>query len=139
MMTTTDAPMTGSPCPCSPICPSGSVSFLPDHLLSPPSMNTRSSAQKRNGSGPIGLDEVALDELLSPVRHIQLGSFDSPSRNTRSSAQKQRGDDFATTETSDEEATIRYPNRKSRKLMNEDELLLILVERLTCLPSCKND
>jgi hypothetical protein len=102
-------------------------------------MNTRSSAQKQNGGGPIGLDEVALDELLSPVRHIQLGSFDSPSRNTRSSAQKQRGDDFATTETSDEEATIRYPNRKSRKLMNEDELLLILVERLTCLPSCKND
>jgi hypothetical protein len=101
-------------------------------------MNTRSSAQKRNGSGPIGLDEVALDELLSPVRHIQLGSFDSPSRNTRSSAQKRRGDDFATTETSDEEATIRYPNRKSRKRMNEDELLLILVERLTCLPSCQN-
>ena len=83
---------------------------------------------------------MALDEQLNtPVRRIQLGSFDSPSRNTRSSAQKRRGDDLATTETSDDEATIRYPNRKSRKLMNEDELLLILVERLTCLPSCKND
>ena len=128
MMTTTDAPRTGSPCQCSPICLSGSLSFLPDHLLSPPSMNTRSSAQKRNGIGPIGLDEVARDELLSPVRPIQHGFLDSPSMNTRSSAQKRRGDDHAFTETSDEDATIKYPNQKSRKHMNEDELLLLLVE-----------
>jgi hypothetical protein len=78
-------------------------------------MNTRSSAQKQNGGGPIGPDAVAVDELFLPVRRIQPGIFDLPSMNTRSSAQKRRGDDDHVTKGGEEEqATIRssYQNRK---------------------------
>jgi len=96
---------TGSPCCHSPICPCDSISFLPD-------------------------------QLLLPARTIQHGVLDSPLMNTRSSAQKRRGDDHAFNKTSNaEEATIKYPNQKSRKSMNEDELLLILVERPHKMPN----
>ena len=58
-MAQTEIPRTGSPCPCSPICPSGCTvwSFLPDQLLSPVRHNI----------------------------HHGYGSVDSPARNTRSS------------------------------------------------------
>jgi hypothetical protein len=77
-------------------------------------MNTRSclSAQKRKeglGSRPVGLDE---EEVA--------GAND---------------DDY----TSDcEEATIKFsfPDRKSMKKISDEELLVIISEGITCLPSC---
>jgi hypothetical protein len=115
-------------------------------------MNTRgSSGPKRNGVG-----EVAADELcFLPPRHIERGLFDSPSMNTRSclSAQKRKegpgsrpvgpdkeevanDDDY--TSDREEEATIKFsfPDRKSVKKTSNEELLVIISEGISCLPSC---
>ena len=101
--------------------------------------------------------EVAADELcFLPPRRIKRGLFDSPSMNTRSclsAAQKQKegpgsrpvgpdeeevanDDDY--TSDHEEEATIKFsfPDRKSVKKTSNEELLMIISEGISCLPSC---
>ena len=83
-MATPDLPSTGSPCPCSHLCPSGSRSFLPDQLLvpspgvrriqredvhTPSPMNTRgSSGQKRNGAGEVAADDPRAERAQTAHR-----------------------------------------------------------------------
>ena len=109
-----------------------------DTTTKPPRHNFQMTTTDSPRTGSPCPDASSVDELLSPVRHIQPGIFDSPSMNTRSSAQKQRGDDHATEDNEEEQATIKssYQNQKEIRKMTDDELFMSLVEGITRLPSC---
>jgi len=93
--------------------------------------------------------DVAVDELVcfSPARRIKRGLFNSPSMNTRSclAAQKRKGPDkeevagASDDDHSDREevtTNFSFPDRKRVKKMSDEELLVILSEGTTRLPSC---